>query len=66
MVERVMAAAVRKVPASMRSGMTVNSAEWRRLTPWMQMVLLEAKRMRAPQALRKLARSRTSGSWDTR
>ena len=51
-----------KVAASMRSGMTSCSAPCSSLTPVMVMVGLPAPVIFAPMALRKCARSTTSGS----
>ena len=58
----VMPAATKKVPASMRSAMMAYSVPRRLLTPLMRMVLLPWPSICAPQEMRKLARSTTSGS----
>ena len=59
---RVIAAAARKVPVSMRSGSTAYSAPCSRSTPSMTMVEVPAPSMCAPMAIRQWARSTTSGS----
>ena len=56
------APATRKVPASMRSGMTECSAPCSSFTPSMMMRRVPAPSIFAPMALRKFARSTTSGS----
>ena len=58
----VAAAATRKVPVSMRSGMMRCSAPASALTPSIVIVSLPAPSMFAPIALRQFARSTTSGS----
>lgn len=58
----VMAAAVKKVAAAMRSGITRCSQPVSLFTPSMEMVLFPAPRILAPQELRKSARSVISGS----
>ena len=60
-----MAAAIKKVPASIRSGMTGCTAPRRSSTPSMVMVSLPAPVIRAPMAFRRFARSSISGSWAT-
>ena len=57
-----MAAAAINVPASMRSGMTVNSAPCSSFLPLMTSVLVPAPLTQAPLAFRNCARSTTSGS----
>ena len=56
------AAAQRKLPASMRSAMTVCSAPWRLSTPSIVIVGVPAPETLAPMAFRQSARSTTSGS----
>ncbi len=63
MVERVMAAAIKNVPASILSGIIWYSVPWSFLLPTMLSVLVPAPWMLAPQEVRKFARSTTSGSW---
>ncbi len=63
MVERVMAAAIKNVPASILSGIIWYSVPWSFLLPTMLSVLVPAPWMLAPQEIRKSARSTTSGSW---
>ena len=58
----VAATAARKVPVSIRSGMTACVAPCRRATPSTVMRSLPAPEMRAPIAVRQRARSTISGS----
>ena len=58
----VMAPAMRKVPASMRSGLMRWRAPWSLATPWTWMVEVPAPLIFAPMALSRAARSETSGS----
>ena len=57
-----MAPAMRKVPASMRSGLMRWRAPWSLATPWTWMVEVPAPSIFAPMALSRAARSVTSGS----
>ena len=56
------ATAQRKVPASIRSGITRCSAPCRRSTPWTTIRSVPAPSIRAPIATSAFARSTTSGS----
>ena len=58
----VMAPAMRKVPASMRSGLMRWRAPWSLATPLTLMVEVPAPSILAPMALSSAARSVTSGS----
>ena len=62
---RVMAAAIIRVAASMRSGMTVCSTPKSRSTPSMRRNGVASPEIRAPIALSRLPRSTTSGSQAT-
>lgn len=63
--DRVMAAAIMNVPASIRSGIMVNSQPCNCFLPVITIVLVPAPSMHAPLAIRNSARSKTSGSCPT-
>ena len=60
--DRVIAAAIKKVPASIRSGIILYSVPWSFLVPVMLKVLVPAPFINAPHEIKKFARSTTSGS----
>lgn len=65
MVDRVIDAAIRKVPASIRSGIIWYWVPWSFFFPVICRVLVPAPSILAPHDIKKFARSTTSGSCTT-